>query len=70
MTAGADTAWERHLNGEHISIPIAPADLDEMRMWCGENCVGDFLIHLGPLVVFQLRQDAALATMFWRPEEG
>ncbi len=69
MSAGSATGWERHADGTYISIPIAPADLDEARAWCNENCRGDFLIVLGPQVVFQLRDDAALATLWWRAEE-
>ena len=69
MTVGADAAWERHPDTSYISIPVYRRDLDEVRAWCAENCEGDFLIVLGPRVVFQLREDAALATMFWRAEE-
>ena len=69
MTAEAGTAWERHPGGEYISIPIYARDLADVRAWCNENCRGDFLIVLGPGVVFQLRDDAALATLFWRAEE-
>ena len=69
MSAGSATGWERHHDGAYISIPIAPVDFDEKRTWCGENCIGDFLIVLGPKIIFQLREDAALAMMFWRPEE-
>jgi hypothetical protein len=67
--AEADTAWERHPGGAYISIPINPRDLDEVRAWCSENCEGDYLIDLGRRVLFQSREDAALATMFWRAEE-
>lgn len=66
MTA---SEWERHADGQHISIPISPSDLDEVRAWCGEHCRGDFMVVLGRRVVFQSREDAALATMFWRCEE-
>jgi hypothetical protein len=48
---------------------MAPADLDEVRAWCPEHCRGEFLIVLGPRVVFQLREGAALATLWWRAEE-
>ncbi len=67
--AEAVTGWERHPGGEYISIPIYARDLDDVRRWCSENCVGDFLIDLGRRVVFQPREDAALATLFWRAEE-
>ncbi len=69
MTVAPDAAWERHADGQHISIPIDPASLDEVREWCRKNCEGDSLIVLGRRVVFQSRGDAALATMWWRAEE-
>ncbi len=69
MTVEADAGWERHPGGEHIVIPIHARDLDDVRAWCNEHCEGDFLVVLGPRVVFQLREDAALATMFWHCEE-
>ncbi len=69
MTAEADGAWERYPNGAYISIPIDPRDLKEVRAWCGENCIGDFLVVLGPRVVFQLREGAAFATLWVRAEE-
>lgn len=65
----ATVEWERHEDGQHISIPILSGDADEVRAWCGENCEGDFLIDLGRRVVFQSREDAALATLRWRAEE-
>ncbi len=68
MTAAA-TDWERHADGSQVSIPISPADADAVRAWCAEHCRGDFLIVLGPGVVFQRRDDGALATLFWRAEE-
>ena len=67
--ASHDAEWERHADGTRISIPIRPRDVDDVRAWCNENCDADFLIDLGRRVVFQSRQDAALATMFWRAEE-
>ncbi len=69
MTVEADAAWERHPDGAYISVPIDPHDLDEVRAWCAENCIGDFLIVLDRRVLFQSREDAALATLFWRAEE-
>lgn len=69
MRAQSDAGWEHHADGQHISVPIDPANLDEVRIWCSENCEGDFLIVLGRRVVFQSREDAALATLFWRCEE-
>jgi hypothetical protein len=68
MAFGA--AWERHPCGTYISIPIRPRDLDDVREWCIENCQGDFVIDLGRRVLFQLRDDAALATLWWREEES
>ncbi len=68
MTAAA-TDWERHADGSHISIPISPADADAVRAWCAEHCQGDYIIDLIRRVVFQSREDAALATMWCRREE-
>ena len=61
--------WERHSDGSYILVPIRPRDLDDVRAWCIENCRGDFLIDLGRRVLFQLRDDAGLATLWWRAEE-
>ena len=69
MTASPGAEWERHADGSHISIPIRPRDADEVRAWCGANCTGNFLIDLGRRVIFEKREDAALATVFWRAEE-
>ena len=69
MTVEANAAWERHANGAYISIPIDPRDLKEVRAWCAEHCEADYLIDLGRRVLFQSREDAALATMFWRCEQ-
>ena len=66
MTA---TEWERHGDGQHISIPIPSGDADEVRKWCGEHCLGDYMVVLGRRVVFQLAEDAAIATLWWRAEE-
>lgn len=70
MTARSTVEWERHGDGTHISVPIAAADLDDVRAWCGKHCVGDYMIVLGRRVLFQSREDAALATLWWRAEEG
>ncbi len=69
MTVEANAAWERHPGGAYISIPIDPHDLPAVRAWCAEHCEGDYLIDLGRRVLFQSRDDAALATLFWRAEE-
>jgi hypothetical protein len=69
VTVEANAEWERHPGGAYISVPIDPRDLDEVRAWCNGNCIGDFLIVLDRRVLFQSREDAALATMFWRCEE-
>ena len=61
--------WERHPCGAYISIPIRPRDLEKVREWCSVNCQGDYLIDLGRRILFQLRDDAALATLWWRAEE-
>jgi hypothetical protein len=65
----ATGAWDRHDDGTYISIPIRYADLDGVRAWCAENCAGDFVIVLGQRVLFQSREDASLATLWWRREE-
>ena len=67
--ASPATEWERHADGTHLSIPIRPRDADDVRAWCEVNCRGDFLIDRGRRVVFQSREDAALATIWWRCEE-
>ena len=41
MTAVQANDWERHLDGQHISVPIAPADLDDVRRWYAADCGGD-----------------------------
>ncbi len=63
MTAGAAAGWDREDDGTHIAVPIAGHDLDEVREWLAENCEGDYLIVLGQRVVFERREDAALAVV-------
>ena len=63
MTAGAAADWDRKEDGTHIDVPIAGHDLDEVREWLAENCTGDYLIVLGRRVVFERREDAALAVV-------
>ena len=63
MTAEAGADWDRKEGGAYIAVPIAGRDLDEVRAWCAENSVGDFLIVLGQQVVFERREDAALAVV-------
>ncbi|GAA0576880.1 hypothetical protein GCM10009416_14330 [Craurococcus roseus] len=70
MTTAPSAGWERHEDGTHIAIPIPPAKVDEVRAWCAEHCAGDYMIVLGRRVVFQSREDAALATLWWRCEGG
>lgn len=67
MTAVA-AEWERHPDGSHISIPIRPRDLPDVRAWCAEHCGGDHMVVLGRQVVFERREDASLATLFWRAD--
>lgn len=57
--------WEHHLDGSHLSVPINPHRLDEIREWCEEHCQGDFLIDLGQRIIFQRSEDAALVTLMW-----
>ena len=61
MTAGAAAGWDRKDDGTHIAVPIAGRDLEEVRVWLAENCTGDYLIVLGRRIVFERREDAALA---------
>ena len=69
MKANAAVDWERLDDGGYICIPIRPSDLDDVRQWCCENCQGDYLIDLGRRVIFQRREDAVLAALWWRAEE-
>ncbi len=63
MTEGAAADWDRKDDGGYIAISAAGCDLDEVRGWCAENCIGDYLIVLGLRVVFERREDAALAVV-------
>ncbi len=63
MSAGAVAPWDRKEDGGYIAVPIAGHDLDEVREWLVENCEGDFLIVLRQRVVFERRDDAALAVV-------
>lgn len=63
------TEWELGDDGSPICIPISYCDAEELRRWCAENCEGDYLISLARHVLFQRRDDAALATLWWRREE-
>jgi hypothetical protein len=53
--------WKCHEDGSPISVPVSYSDAKEVRRWCAENCRGDYLISLNHCVVFQRREDAALA---------
>lgn len=59
------TSWELGDDGRHLAVPIRPVDADEVRAWCSASCKGDFMIVLGRSVVFALREDAALAALWW-----
>ncbi len=61
MTAGAAAGWDRKDDGTHIAVPIAGRDPEEGRQWLAENCTGDYLIVLGRRIVFERREDEALA---------
>jgi len=63
-----ELSWELGRNGKHLSIPIRPHEVDAVREWCAEHCEGDFLIVLGRRIVFERRDDAALASLWWRAE--
>ena len=63
MSAGAAAGWDRKDDGTHIAVSVAGRDLDEVRAWCAENCMADYLIVLGQRVVFERRGDAALAVV-------
>ncbi|MGG5890995.1 hypothetical protein ACLF3G_28345 [Falsiroseomonas sp. HC035] len=67
MMAAGD--WELQDDGCHICIPIWYEDAAEVRQWCADNCEGEYLISLGRTVVFQYREDAALAALWWQREE-
>ena len=67
--AEAVNGWERDPGGEYISVLIYSRDHDAVRAWCCGNCRGDFLVVVGPRVIFQLQEDAALTTLWWRAEE-
>jgi hypothetical protein len=62
--------WELGEEGQQFSIPISPREADDVRAWWRVRYRGDFLIVLGRRVVFERRKDAALATLFWRREDG
>jgi hypothetical protein len=61
--------WERHENSAYMAIPIAVSEAEEVRSWCAENCRGDYLVNLGREVLFELREDAALAALWWWKED-
>ena len=63
MSAGAAADRDLKEDGTHIAAPIAGRDLDDVREWLLENCRGDFLVVLGRRVVFERREDAALAVV-------
>ena len=63
MSAVAAASRDRKDDGTRIAVPIAGHDLDKVREWLAENCGGDYLIVLGQRVVFERREDAALAVV-------
>ncbi len=63
MTAAVTADWDRKDDGGYIAVTIAGQDLDEVREWLAENCQGDYLVVLGRRVVFERREDAALAVV-------
>ena len=64
------SGWELGKDGQPLSIPIWPRDLGDVREWCREHCRGDYVIVLARRVAFERREDAALATLYWRAEQG
>jgi hypothetical protein len=62
--AAAADSWERGRDGAHLTVPVSPRDIDAIRRWLSANCEADFLIVLGPQVMFQRAEDAALAALF------
>ncbi len=58
-----------HDDGSYIAIPIRYEDAVEVRHWCAEHCLGDFLISLGRSVIFQFANAAALAALQWRRDD-
>jgi len=69
MRVEGNSDWDRQSDGSYISIPIRYSDLDDLREWCVENCIGDYIIDLGRRVIFERHDDAALAALWWRAEE-
>ena len=69
MTAETVVDWERCEDGGYLSIPITYRGVSDARTCCGENCESNFLIVLGSRILFQLSDDAALATLWWRCED-
>ncbi len=68
MTVGSTPDRDRE-DGGYFAVPIDPRDLDAVRAWCCENCLGDFIPVLGRRVLFERHDDAALAALWWRAEE-
>ena len=62
-TTNCATHWDRTDSGAHIAAPIAGHDPAEVRAWLAEDCRGDYLIVVGQRVVFERREDAALAVV-------
>lgn len=65
---GTATGWELGPDGEPFSIPIRPRDLPDVRARCAEHCGGDHIVVLGRRVLFERREEEALAALFWRAE--
>ena len=63
MTEGAAVDRDRKDDGAYLAVPIAGRHLEEVRAWLAENCRGDFLVVLGQRVLFERREDAALAAV-------
>jgi hypothetical protein len=62
------SGWELGKDGQPLSIPIWPHDLDDVGAWCAEHCLGDYVVVLDRRVAFERREDAALASLWWRAE--
>ena len=63
MTESGSAGWELGKDGQPLCIPIWPRELDDVREWCREHCLGDYLIVLDRRVAFERREDAALASI-------
>jgi hypothetical protein len=55
--------------GGYYPVPVSPARIDEIKAWCSEHVIGDWLPVLGRRILFQRADEAALAALWWYAEE-